>query len=117
VPFVCAEALLVNPTQEITPDNNKLCKTLSNNFSLIAVRPNPADNVLNVSYLVTETADVSLEIIDILGKRVIEREMGSQTANIYDLSINTDELPEGMYYVRLNVGKDRIAQKLLISHP
>lgn len=115
-PFVCVDAQILAPFTEITPENNRLCQVLDNSFQLISATPNPADQQLKISYLLTESNEVTLELIDMLGRRVISDNLGQQPAGVYSRELGILALPSAMYYVRLVVGKQTISQKIAIQH-
>lgn len=116
VPFVCAETQLPNPMQEITPDNNSACQVLSSSSFLLAVSPVPADQKLSVRYLVAQADEVTIELIDMLGRRVYVQEYGTQAAGKYEQDIDVTQMTTGMYYLRLIVGKQKTGDKISVQH-
>ncbi|MDW3646441.1 MAG: M4 family metallopeptidase [Bacteroidia bacterium] len=71
--------------------------------SSLSLFPNPTTNFLRVEYELKETAEVQIEVLDMLGNRV-----SSQNANTRGIGINTEEisvadLPAGIYLLQLQV--------------
>ena len=78
------------------------------NIAPATVFPNPVKSDMNVSYSVTaELANVSVEIYDMMGKRVGTYNEGFKPAGNYVFSISTSEdkqfgsLANGMYFCRI----------------
>lgn len=69
--------------------------------------PNPVSNILTVS-----SADIIsyLEVIDIVGKKVMELELNDKTAQI-----NVNELNNGIYFVRMHTEKGLTTQKIQVK--
>jgi hypothetical protein len=68
-------------------------------------RPNPAARDFKVSFSLLDRGPVTVELIDIAGRRVLTREMGSLGAgsHVVNLGEKTD-LPAGIYVVRIAQG-------------
>ena len=75
--------------------------------------PNPFRNNLTVTYNVPETANVKLEIVNVLGEQV--QLLIDQTKNTgsYVESINTQQLSAGTYFLKLSVNEAVNYHKLL----
>jgi hypothetical protein len=77
--------------------------------------PNPASDKLSVDIDLKETSDVYAELRDITGKQVMvllnERQKG-----LVQRQFNTEALPNGIYFIRLQVNGNQVTQKISISH-
>lgn len=82
-----------------TVDNNKL-----------NVYPNPAKDVLNVSYEAANGADVTLT--DMMGNKVLA---ASANAGTTQLSMNTAGLQTGMYILNISTEKGKTSRKVSIQ--
>jgi hypothetical protein len=76
------------------------------NFDLI---PNPAQNSLRVK-MMANTNDAVISIVDITGRLLLQQNLDPSNPHI-----NTTELTNGVYTVRMNVEGKSWAKKLIIS--
>lgn len=70
-------------------------------FSLGQNYPNPFNPATTISYNLSETVDVRLEVYDMLGRRVSVLQAGSQSAGRYTVSFDAAGLSSGSYIYRL----------------
>lgn len=78
------------------------------------VFPNPANDIINVSFYLYEMASVSAEIFDINGRLVKQ----TITENLYpgrhELKFNAHgDMEAGIYFIRLNDGKNVYSKKVV----
>lgn len=75
-------------------------------FALDGVRPNPAHGeLLSVAFTLPTAATARLELLDVSGRRVVEREVGSLGAGQHTFDLGTGQrLAPGLYLVRLTQG-------------
>ncbi len=67
--------------------------------------PNPFNPVTTISYDLPEHADVSLEIFDILGRRVAVLVSETQNPGTYQISWDASDVASGSYMYRLRAGE------------
>jgi hypothetical protein len=87
-------------------------------FALEGVRPNPAvGRSLSVRFTLPSAERAMLEVVDIAGRRVLEREVGSLGAGPHSVDLSRDRaLPSGLYLVRLTQGPNiRIARAAVLN--
>ncbi|HEY8401613.1 MAG TPA: T9SS type A sorting domain-containing protein [Cytophagaceae bacterium] len=75
----------------------------------LSVYPTPADDNLNVSFESNTGAEVSLS--DVVGNRIFSTTASKGENNI---SINTADLPTGMYILNIATETGRVARKILV---
>jgi hypothetical protein len=77
-------------------------------FALEPVRPNPSsDGALTVRFTLPDAAAASLELLDVAGRRIAAREVGSLGAGRHALDLGKGRnLAPGLYLVRLTQGTD-----------
>ncbi len=79
------------------------------------VFPNPVNNVVTISLELKESAKTIIDIIDITGKQISvissEKSIG-QVTKVH----NTSSLPNGIYYIRVQVNGKTIKQKISVLH-
>jgi len=84
------------------------------NFNL-NVFPNPADDALNISYVLPENADVSITLLSVLGQPIQELEPETLQMGAYTTSFDTSELNEGNYFVMLNINGETVTKGVQIK--
>jgi hypothetical protein len=96
-------ATLVN-TKSFTP----------NAFSLAQNYPNPFNPSTNISYTVGSHQFVSLQVYDVLGRRVATFVDEAKDAGTYSVRFDASNLPSGVYLYRLQAGNFSETKKLLL---
>lgn len=71
-------------------------------FALDAPYPNPARGAVTVAFTLRRAAEVSLEVLDVLGRRVAVLADGSFPTGKHALAFDTARLPAGVYVVRVS---------------
>jgi len=71
-------------------------------LALDGFKPNPADRVPFVSFTLPDAGPASLEVLDLGGRRVAGREVGSLGPGVHVLALGGSErLAPGVYFIRL----------------
>jgi plastocyanin len=70
---------------------------------------------LILQYGLTQPAQVSVNIYNIIGNSVYKEHMQNSAAGIYEKEITTADLSKGIYVVEINAGTSRISRKILIQ--
>lgn len=83
-------------------------------FSGFAMYPNPANNVLNLSFAVTEMNDLSVSITSMTGQEVYCEHIGRFMGK-YMRAIDINRFPSGVYMVTLTNSKASVTEKLIIE--
>ncbi|MFC2170456.1 carboxypeptidase regulatory-like domain-containing protein, partial [Calditrichota bacterium] len=71
-------------------------------WALEAVYPNPFNPSLHIVLAVPQVTDVSVEIIDILGRQVAELYQGEMNAAYHRLEWHATGSPTGLYFLRID---------------
>jgi hypothetical protein len=88
---------------------------LQNNASTFNIFPNPACNNVSVNIDLNEAAEVLADVADITGKRVaviFKGKVNGKTTQKFDTNI----LPDGIYFVRLQANGKISTQKISVIH-
>jgi hypothetical protein len=89
---------------------------IMNKSNKLTVYPNPSGGEFMVSYEVTKRADISLVIYDLKG--VLMRSLVNvhgQYEGRYQIPVNLNELPNGIYIVSLINGDKKMTERLVIE--
>ncbi|MCS4088265.1 hypothetical protein GGQ10_003112 [Salinibacter ruber] len=76
--------------------------------------PNPAGRRATVEYALPEAGDVTLEVYDVLGRRVATLEQGRKKAGRHTARLETGRLSSGVYFGRLEAGGETRTQKITV---
>jgi hypothetical protein len=84
-------------------------------FKLAQNYPNPFNPTTNISYSLANTADVSLVVYDILGRRVATLvNARQQMPGLYNVTFDATRLASGTYIYRLEAGDFVSTKKMLL---
>lgn len=104
--------ITVSPSQAV---NNEPVIDLPTEVELGQNYPNPFNPSTTISYGVPNTGKVTLEVFDILGRKVATLLNGeNKTAGRYTLNFNASNLASGMYIYRLRAGNVVMIKKLTL---
>ena len=81
------------------------------------VMPNPFNSTVEVNYAIKESAEVELELFDVIGKSILKEEVGNYEPGSYKhaLNISGSGVTSGVYYLSLNVNGQAVETKKLIK--
>jgi hypothetical protein len=80
------------------------------------VFPNPANDIVNVSFYLYEMTSVSAEIFDINGRLVKQNTTENLHPGRHELTFNTHhDMEAGVYFIRLNDGKSVYSKKVVVK--
>jgi hypothetical protein len=87
-------------------------------LALAGLRPNPAPGTnLRVAFSLPNAGPARLQLIDVSGRRIGEREVGSLGAGEHLESIPTDgPVAAGLYWVRLERGGRSMVARAVITN-
>lgn len=79
------------------------------------IYPNPSSGIVNVAFSLAQNQAVLLQVKNLLGQTLfIERKNVLPGASSW--SINTAEMPSGIYFLSIQAGGSQRVEKLIISH-
>jgi hypothetical protein len=71
----------------------------------ISCFPNPSSNNVTVDFVLTENADVKLEVVDLSGRLVYESEELNYTIGQHSMNIESNQWTKGIYFIKLNANE------------
>jgi hypothetical protein len=85
-------------------------------FALRGASPNPAFDRMSVSFVLTSGAPATLELVDVSGRRVLERAVGSLGAGEHRLDFTlAGRVPAGLYFLRLTQADRTAATRVAVT--
>jgi hypothetical protein len=83
-------------------------------LALLANFPNPFATTTTVGYTLPEAMPVTLEVYDLLGRRVALLVDGNQEAGTYSLTYDATGLGAGVYLLRMLAGGTQHVRRLVV---
>ena len=100
--------------QEINLEATSL-STNSFELSNLAVYPNPSNGLINVSFQTTSSDAVEIVLFDLQGRKVFKSKQNSNNQSMFNQSINTRRLSNGIYLLRAIQGNRSTTKRVIIS--
>jgi hypothetical protein len=82
--------------------------------TLLSADANPFTQSTTIRYTVPQVAFVSLNVYDILGRRVTTLVSGNHSTGSFQTQFDGRDLPAGVYFLRLNAGNFGDSKKMLL---
>lgn len=83
---------------------------------IIGLYPNPANSQAYIHYFLKNDAKVSIDLYNVTGQKVYSNEVGHMSSGAQSLNFDTQNLPGGLYIVRLSLDDKTYTTKLNITH-
>ncbi len=77
--------------------------------------PNPAENRVNFTLKLKESADINIRLTSIVGQVVRHESVGNLHAGSNKLSIDVSELNSGTYFCTVEVGHQKFIKKIIVA--
>ena len=83
----------------------------------VSLYPNPSNQSSTLSYHLNTKASTKIELIDVLGKKMMEIDNADQSEGDYSIALSKQELHlyNGIYFIRISVNNNIITKKLIIT--
>jgi len=89
---------------------NKTLKT----FLLEQNYPNPFNPLTKIKYSLSKSANVKIEVYNLLGQKVAVLINGEKPAGYHEISFNASSLSSGMYIYKLKSGSFEQSRKMIL---
>jgi hypothetical protein len=76
--------------------------------------PNPFSGTTEIAYELADGTDVSVEIMDMTGRMVVNRTEGFKPAGKHSLTLGSAGLEAGVYYYTLKAGQFRETKQMVV---
>ena len=91
-------------------------KENSVSFSSLEIYPNPTNSSASLSLKLAKETKVKIEILNVLGQKVMDVNTGTLSEGNNTLNINTSELSNGNYFITCSNGNTTKTVKLIVVH-
>ena len=83
----------------------------------VALYPNPTNQSTTLAYHLNAKANTKIELIDVLGKKIMEINNPNQPDGDYTIQISKQDLHlfNGIYFVKISVDNNSFTKKLIIT--
>ena len=85
-----------------------------NNATLYQNVPNPACNSTRISYELTKSGKVTIDICDLTGRKVLSYNEGNQSTGVHSIDVNLTNLCSGTYFYTLNTDDFTKTKKMIV---
>jgi hypothetical protein len=89
-------------------------QTVPDEFALQNSYPNPVSAQATIEYAVPEKAAVTVEVYDVLGRRVATLVNGKKEAGEYSVRLNANDLSSGTYFYRMRAGNFTKTRRMVV---
>ncbi len=87
----------------------------NSNLTTLALYPNPSQNTANILVSLKQQGDINLSVYDVSGKEILSKRT-TASAGLNNFSLETNNLNNGLYFIKINDGKNELSQQLLVAH-
>lgn len=77
--------------------------------------PNPFSNNTTINVNLSEQADLSLEVTNLVGQKVFEINKGVVNAGSYDFVLNADNFTNGVYFYTVRANNNQVTKKMIVE--
>jgi hypothetical protein len=114
--FVCVEAQNANasPYLDLNQENNTKCKNIEGEgLVLLSMFPNPSDQDITISTLLTTSASLEIEFFDQTGRIAYKEVTPELLKGIHSFNIPFSKFEKGVYTVRISDGESNLINKMI----
>ncbi|MDP8237739.1 MAG: T9SS type A sorting domain-containing protein [Candidatus Hatepunaea meridiana] len=76
--------------------------------------PNPFNSTTRISYELNDIMNVEVSIFNTLGQQIAVLDRGERAAGTYNLTWNADNVPSGIYFIKLITPTVKLTRKVLL---
>lgn len=85
------------------------------NIGSVNLYPNPTSGVTNLTIELVQNETVSISVLNSVGQEVYASNTNNLTAGLNTLPLNTENWPNGVYFIKVSSGNGFVNQKLTVS--
>ena len=114
--FVCVEAQNANVSAypDLNQENNTKCKNIEGErLVLLSMFPNPSNQDITISTLLSSSASLKIEFFDQTGRLAYKEQTPELISGIHSFSIPFSKFENGVYTVRISDGEISHIKKMI----
>lgn len=96
-------------------DEGSLNALKINGIDELSVYPNPATDKLNLNFFITENATITANVIDMIGKTVMNQNFTAQEG-FNQSALDISSLNNGIYFLRIQQNDQIVVKKFVVKH-
>lgn len=77
--------------------------------------PNPANNDVNIHFVLTQNESYTIEVVNMLGQTMKSLNLGDLQPGVYSENININDLTSGVYFIKVNGKNAQGIEKLIVE--
>jgi hypothetical protein len=81
----------------------------------VSIYPNPMSDKANINLSIDKAAEVQISVSNLLGSDVYHKNYGKLIAGEHRLTLNTNSLNSGIYFVSVQAGSERVTKKIVVE--
>ena len=81
----------------------------------VSAQPNPASNTLNIQVANCDLNTIKIRVFTVLGSEVNALDL-RQLDNKGNFILNVNQIPDGIYLLTIQSGKDQVTKRIKIQH-
>lgn len=83
--------------------------------TISSVYPNPSNGLTSVDVTLDKNANVSIDVVNMMGQIVYSQNFGSKSIGVNKLTINATDLTSGIYFVTVKAGNSSSTGKMIVK--
>ncbi|MDP8240829.1 MAG: T9SS type A sorting domain-containing protein [Candidatus Hatepunaea meridiana] len=95
-------------------ENEAARSLIPSTIQLSIAYPNPFNSTTRISYELNDIMNVEVAVFNTLGQQIAVLDRGERAAGTYNLTWNADNVPSGIYFVKLNTSDFEQTRKILL---
>lgn len=103
--FMCAEVIQLNDKADMNTGNNYSCKTISRDFDILNLYPNPTNDIIQMDLYLSEDNKVEIQLFDARGRLCIQQFYTAVQTGLQKISFSVANLEAGTYHLRASSGE------------
>lgn len=96
----------------VAEEQNLPCRVAE--FVLAPIIPNPSKGILKIKFILPDECEVTIKLYDVLGRQVKKIFRGNTKRGINEVSLRSDGLADGVYFVQLEVLDQKAMRKIIL---
>ena len=77
--------------------------------------PNPVNGLTHIMISLARNAEVTLDVSNVTGAKVMTMQKGMMTAGIHDLALDGSALSAGIYFYTVTMGSEKVTKKMIVQ--